>query len=216
MDIYNETTSSQKQKGSVGVMTTSISFRKILIIIFCAGILFCGIGVGIAFMEYSSFEYLGQKNMGSDEIVSETFTKDLYKGETEEDSISYIRAYGLGDISNMTLETSKKVAKDKIQFVIEYNPNHVSSISIGKVINNKYFDYDYDSGEYCVPASAEYYINGIIGEKSQIEAFMEYKNEILENIKQKQFYEYNYECIYSIKVIVHPSNKDLICLDAHY
>ena len=42
-----------------------MSFRKILVGIFMAGIICCGIGAGVTFQEYSSFKYMGEKRIGS-------------------------------------------------------------------------------------------------------------------------------------------------------
>ena len=46
-----------------------MSFRKILIGIFMAGIICCGIGAGVTFQEYSSFKYMGEKRIGSNKIA---------------------------------------------------------------------------------------------------------------------------------------------------
>ena len=40
-----------------------MSFRKILVGIFMAGIICCGIGAGVTFQEYSSFKYMGEKRI---------------------------------------------------------------------------------------------------------------------------------------------------------
>ena len=46
--------------------TGKTSRRMILTGILCAGILLCGLGAGISFIEYSSFEYMGKKDIGGD------------------------------------------------------------------------------------------------------------------------------------------------------
>ena len=38
-----------------------MSYRKVLVGIFMAGIICCGIGAGVTFQEYSSFKYMGEK-----------------------------------------------------------------------------------------------------------------------------------------------------------
>ena len=45
-------------------MEKKLSARKILVIVFVAGALLCGIGTGISLVEYSSFEYLEEKYWG--------------------------------------------------------------------------------------------------------------------------------------------------------
>ena len=55
-----------------------MSFRKILVGIFMAGIICCGIGAGVTFQEYSSFKYMGEKRIGSNKIAEKTLTENLY------------------------------------------------------------------------------------------------------------------------------------------
>ena len=40
-----------------------MSYRKVLVGIFMAGFLCCGIGAGVMFQEYSSFQYMGEKRI---------------------------------------------------------------------------------------------------------------------------------------------------------
>ena len=57
-----------------------------------------------------------------------------------------------------------------------------------------------------------YMINPVMAQESGLEVFFTYKDEILQNIKEKRFYEYEYPSIQSVKVLVHPSNKDVVSL----
>ena len=45
-------------------------FQKILLGVFCGGILLCGIGAGVAFTEFSSLTYGGEKLLGEGEFVT--------------------------------------------------------------------------------------------------------------------------------------------------
>ena len=54
--------------------------RKKLAVVFCAGALLCGIGTGVCLVEWSSFEYLGKKSIGGDEVETKTITENLYRG----------------------------------------------------------------------------------------------------------------------------------------
>lgn len=49
-----------------------------------------------------------------------------------------------------------------------------------------------------------------MSEHDQFGMMMSYKDEILENLKEKRFYEYDYKTIQSVRVVVHPSNKDVV------
>ena len=48
--------------------------QKILAGVFFGGVLLCGIGAGVAFVEFSSFEYGGEKQIGSDVLVTEALS----------------------------------------------------------------------------------------------------------------------------------------------
>lgn len=45
--------------------------HKILIGIFCAGVLLCGLGAGIGFMEFSTFTYGGKQIIGTTNMKTE-------------------------------------------------------------------------------------------------------------------------------------------------
>ena len=184
------------------------NYRKIIVLILAIGILLCGLGTGVAISEYSSFEYLGQKNLGGDELKTDTFQETLYRGKNGNGEV-YIHSYGLGE-EKISLETSKKVPKDQIQFVVEYNPNNVQDIHIDKGDSSEYNEYAEDA-EY--PQEIEYvtyYLSPVMSEHDQFGMMMSYKDEILENLKEKRFYEYDYKTIQSVRVVVHPSNKDVV------
>lgn len=201
-----------------------MSIRKILAVVFCAGALICGVGVGISLVEYSSFEFLGEKNIGGNDVESKTITEDLYRG-TDGSGKVYIHSY-YGEDQQMTLETSKDVPKDQIQFVVEYNPNNVKDIIVDKeelMGNDPYYDEYYGYSEYYYgdvqvgqqtkPQSyVTYMVNPVLSQDSGLEMFFTYKDEILQNIKEKRFYEYEYPSITSVKVRIHPSNKDVVSL----
>ena len=68
-----------------------MSFRKILVGIFMAGIICCGIGAGVTFQEYSSFKYMGEKRIGSNKIAEKTLTENLYTDKTKKLNTSFIK-----------------------------------------------------------------------------------------------------------------------------
>ena len=81
-----------------------MSFRKILVGIFMAGIICCGIGAGVTFQEYSSFKYMGEKRIGSNKIAEKTLTENLYTDKTKKLNTSFI-AYN-NENENIELKTS--------------------------------------------------------------------------------------------------------------
>lgn len=222
----------------------SMGTRKVLAVVFCVGALICGVGAGVSLVEYSSFKFLGEKNIGGNDVASKTITEDLYRGADGNGKV-YIHSY-YADGQQVVLETSKDVPKDQIQFVVEYNPNNVKDIVVDReelMGNDPYYDGYYDSyygdvydgetySEYADETAVEeetdvqaaqqtqiqpqsyitYMINAVMSQESGLEVFFTYKDEILENIKEKRFYEYGYPTITSAKVRIHPSNKKIVSL----
>lgn len=111
-----------------------MSFRKILVGIFMAGIICCGIGAGVIFQEYSSFKYMGEKRIGSNKIAEKTLTENLYTDKTKKLNTSFI-AYN-NENENIELKTSKSVPKDKIQIKVRYDADNVKDIHIDKNLYN--------------------------------------------------------------------------------
>ena len=211
----------------------SMSVRKILVGIFMAGIICCGIGAGVTFQEYSSFKYMGEKRIGSNKIAEKTLTENLYTDKTKKLNTSFI-AYN-NENENIELKTSKSVPKDKIQIKVRYDADNVKDIHIDKNLYNDdeyigddiYIDDDYDENsmdnvalenmtqtdesesEQKNPTSQEFFISAV-GRMSDIEYVLSYKDEILKNIKERKIYNYVYPQIISVEITVNPENKNLM------
>lgn len=211
-----------------------MSFRKILVGIFMAGIICCGIGAGVMFQEYSSFKYMGEKRIGSNKIAEKTLTENLYTDKTKKLNTSFITCNNESD--NIELKTSKSVPKDKIQIKVRYDADNVKDIHIDKNLynhdeymeNDVYIDddeYDENSLDNVAqedmtqtdrsesvkenPTSQEFFISAV-GRMSDIEYVLSYKDEILKNIKERKIYNYVYPQIISVEITVNPENKNLM------
>lgn len=231
--------------------------RKVLAAVFFGGALLCGIGTGVSLVEYSSFEYLGEKPIGGGKTETKVIEEELYRGKNGNGKV-YVHSY-YGDNTQAVLETSKEVPKDKIQFVVEYNPNNVKEVFVDREElegNDPYYYGYYDSyygdveyaetdfyadedspeegtaveaagqtgaaeGGQNTDAAADrtepqsyitYMVDAVFAQNNGLEVFFTYKDEILRNLKEKRFYEYEYNTVESVKVLVHPSNKDVVSL----
>ena len=211
-----------------------MSFRKILVGIFMAGIICCGIGAGVMFQEYSSFKYMGEKKIGSNKIAEKTLTENLYTDKTKKLNTSFITCNNESD--NIELKTSKSVPKDKIQIKVRYDADNVKDIHIDKNLynhdeymeNDVYIDddeYDENSLDNVAqedmtqtdrsesvkenPTSQEFFISAV-GRMSDIEYVLSYKDEILKNIKERKIYNYVYPQIISVEITVNQENKNLM------
>lgn len=210
-----------------------MSFRKILVGIFMAGIICCGIGAGVTFQEYSSFKYMGEKRIGSNKIAEKTFTENLYTDKTKKINTSFV-AYN-NESDNIQLKTSKSVSKDKIQIKVRYDADNVKDIHIDKNLysHDEYIGDDIytddesdessqddvaqenatqtDENESAQqdPIDQEFFISAV-GRMSDIEYVLSYKDEILKNIKERKIYNYVYPQIISVEITVNPENKGLM------
>lgn len=205
-----------------------MSFRKVLIGIFMVGILCCGIGAGVMFQEYSSFEYMGEKNLGGDKTAEKTILENLYTDKKKKVTTSFT-TYDFED--NVTeLKTSKKIPKDKVQIKVRYNTNNVEDIHIDKNIYRgaEYEDdsiYE-DEGEGTGSrddiaeenadivkdseiVNQEFFISAV-SRLSGAEYLLTYKDDILKNLKDRKIYNYIYPKIISVEITVNPENKDMM------
>lgn len=107
-----------------------------------AGFLCCGIGAGVMFQEYSSFQYMGEKRIGSNKIAEKTFMENLYTDKTKKLNTSFT-TYN-NENGDIEVKTSKSIPKDKIQIKVRYDSDNVKSIHIDK---NLYCDDEYTSDD---------------------------------------------------------------------
>lgn len=203
-------------------------FRKVLIGIFMVGILCCGIGAGVMFQEYSSFEYMGEKKLGGNKTAEKTILENLYTNKDKAVNASFITINNTEE-DNVKLKTSKAIPKDKVQIKVRYNSDNVKDIHIDRNLYNddEYIEGDeYESDDMdevaaktvqedtakaneTNPISQEFFIS-VAGRMSSAEIFLTYKDEILKNIKEQKIYNYVYPQIISVEITVNPENKDMI------
>ena len=83
--------------------------RKKLGIAFGIGILLCGLGCGIAFAQYSGFDYAGEKRIGDENLKTETVEKNI-------DSNGIIEIMYPGYRCDVSVVADENVPVDKINF----------------------------------------------------------------------------------------------------
>ena len=88
---------------------------KILIGIFCIGVLICGLGIGIAFMEFSTLTYGGKQIVGKTKMVTENVDVPFEPGEEQ-----YL-VWGQWGWKQTKIVTDSKVPED-LQCGARYTP----------------------------------------------------------------------------------------------
>lgn len=178
--------------------------RRFLGLMFLAGVLICGFGCGIAFAQFSSFEYAGEKIIGSGQTEQRTITKPLAeKGD--------IYLNGMWHINNFEVVEDESVAVDEIAFDITYDPAFIDP-QVGVDSSYDYMDYsdDYaDRADYYDDNYYEnFYIYGYNGE--DIKYFFEAKDAILNDLKNKRIGSYEVQEISAVTVRINPANMNRV------
>lgn len=154
--------------------------KKIFFGIFLAGLLSIGIGIGVVFMEVSSFEYGGEK------VIDEDLTKEVYIMEIKEDSQSsiFVQLHNMTK-EQVTVKQDRKIDPTKVIFEISYCEDFANPY-----INLLYVE---NEGQSAFKAGYE-------GKRvNNVAALGYFKNEILSSLKGKKYYTYKSEARLTIK-----------------
>lgn len=95
--------------------------QKILLGSFLAGVLICGVGAGTAIGEYSSLNYLGERTLGEEKLVTENFD---YTFDPELGAIRLHPSW-YGGRETAGIETDASVPENMIRYEITYLPETI-------------------------------------------------------------------------------------------
>lgn len=95
--------------------------QKILLGGFLAGVLICGVGAGTAIGEYSSLNYLGERTLGEEKLVTENFD---YTFDPELGAIR-LHPSRYGGRETAGIETDASVPENVIRYEITYLPETI-------------------------------------------------------------------------------------------
>ena len=181
--------------------------RKTLGLMFLIGVLVCGFGCGIAFAQFSSFEYAGDRVIGGDETEEKTIVKKISeKGEI------VLSGVITGDEVNIVEDES--VPMDEIAFDIVYDPSLIEP-----AVGTDGYTYTEYSSDYLMTDSGDendlnddgyeyFYIYGYKGDDMQY--FFQAKDQILKDLKNRKIGSYHVEEIHDVVVRINPANADRI------
>lgn len=162
--------------------------NQILLATFLLGILLTGIGCGVAILEYSSFEYEGEKIIGQGQETTKTLECQIPTGKKAKKTL----------ISNcqeqhMKLVEDKKVPKGMVYYDVSYNPDYVEPIL------------SYESYEEDEPLDYEGQLHlWSNDQKDDFVIFMEEKDQILQDLKDHKVSSYKLETWKKVTIRVHP------------
>ncbi|MGI5824071.1 MAG: hypothetical protein ACOX7J_00710 [Bacillota bacterium] len=183
-------------------------YAKIMISCFVAGILLIGIGCGVAFFEFSSVDYGGNKTYATNaETITETHEEHL--NSRIQDLYLNISGDGGYSMNNVSIVPDETVPEDKIIFEIQYPAD--CSMSYSFTTSTPYDDEDtYESdGEHYYYDSNALTAEAWFGFYQQ--NFPKIVRQTIDDLRSNVYY--NYTANGSITVKVNPVNADKIRYD---
>lgn len=163
---------------------------KWLIGLFMTGILITGIGCGVVFAEYSSFEF------GEERILegSEYFTRTIdYKFDLWPDRVNKAKVF-LGIYENYEFVRNTNLEKDEIRFVVHYLSD---DISVKPEIRATGSSIDCYENLY-LDCNLRYYMD-------DLEFLMRMKNQALSDFKQRKVSTYRSDEVEKVEIHIHPN-----------
>ncbi len=171
----------------------------ILLSIFAAGVLLSGIGTGIAFGEYAGMEYGGSVVLGEEDMVEGEF---IYEYEPVEGKKLVLNPYyGAGVMEDVALVEDETIPMGQICYKVIYNSRQVSPrLSYWEAVGEGEKEQD---------------ISGYVEMHSrftgnEFELFMENKDRILKDMKEKKLSSYNTYYVKSVKIHINPGMMEYI------
>ena len=168
---------------------------KISIVMFCVGVLLCGIGMGIAFTEFSGLAYGGTQILGGTDMKTANLDVEF---EPEEEVWNIVgtklwhqRYYGYyGGVSDTDVRTDNSVPLNTVRFSVTYNAKRVEPFT----------SLDLDSATI----GFGWYWN----EDDELALMREAKDQVLQNLKEGRLVSFDVVEIEQVEVFVNPQNAE--------
>lgn len=172
---------------------------------FLAGVLLAGVGVGVAMVEYSSLQYGGEKFLGEDHL-----TKKVLEFQMPENGGTVLlgenQRYDLKRVTELVEDS--QVAEGIVQYEITYNGALVEPYL-------QFDEYEQDEQE---KQAGEYEQNEYAGsvrvvldyQGDDVQLFLESKDKILDDLKEKRIASYRTIYVTEIVVKVNPETMPYV------
>ena len=167
--------------------------HKIALVIFCIGVLLCGIGTGVAFTEFGALTYGGRQILGETDMQTEDFDVAFVPKEDQKTIIVGARAAyaaGIGEVC-----TDAAVPPDTVRFHVTYNGKRVKPFA----------DFEEASGEEMFDRiSFSWYWRNTEDETALM---MAAKDIVLKNLKEGKIVSLDTVDVEEVTVLVNPKNE---------
>lgn len=167
--------------------------QKILIGTFLGSILLGGIGTGVAFVEYSSFAYAGEKQIGQGDLV----TRELdFQFEPEKGMIRIVHGIWEQNMMEGGIEADESVPEGTVRYIITYNEKRAKP----------FLEFEESKeGEGKEHREQGYLLLRFSSIGNDLQVFMESKEEFLREFKEKKISHYDVAYVTGVAIKVHPS-----------
>ena len=173
--------------------------QKVMTAVFLGGVLLGGIGTGIALVEYSSLSYGGECLIGEEHLVTENLDFRF-----EQDGRTLVVAY-YGTPSVMNVEEDASVPPGIVRYQVTYNEKRV-------IPSLSFTEWEEETQEQ-KPVYLGYLTLMSHGCGSDFGSFMENRDRILEDLRQKRISDYQETRITEVRVKVNPGTRPFVELD---
>lgn len=172
-------------------------FRKYMVILILVGIFLCGLGTGVGFVEFSELEYQGNVVLGKEDTAEKTLVWEL-----GEENCRSLELRVMGAAEEIEVVEERNVPKDEIQLVVTYNQG------LGEPVLDEMQVYEeQDGGKTEKRGFVHLWFAEDGAAENEIRLFMQSRDQILDDLKEKKFSSYELTSIYRVKVLVNPVNR---------
>ncbi|MBQ2699389.1 MAG: hypothetical protein IJF62_05570 [Firmicutes bacterium] len=163
--------------------------RKLLVIVFLAGLLLVGLGCGVAFAQYSQFEYVGERQIGAEELTQVTLTEQL-----QHDGDILINTWASLE---KAVQADASVAKDVICVDVAYNDQWVVLFGLKE-------------DTWANEEDDAFWLGWGDAANDDLEILFALRDAVLADIKEHQIGAYDIADIETVTVRVHPDNVERV------
>ncbi len=163
---------------------------KIMAAVFCFGVISAGIGCGVTFSEFISLSYVGERQMGNEDMKTTVLDYPFEPQNNHKLKIGGL--YNL-HLTEEDITVSQEVPSDTVRFLVTYNTAITEPIL--NTWNEGYVGIDM------------YY------EVDDFEIFMYSKDRVLEDLKNRELASYTTTTITDINILVNPDTKNYITIE---
>lgn len=211
--------------------------QKVLSGLFLFGVLIAGVGTGIAVVEYTSLKYAGERVIGAESLKTENLDFTFEPGE-EKLVLAYDRwPYGN---ERILIEDDESLPVGLVRYEVTYNEDTIQPVlhfedylkeeeqeqeseteesaeettqtdeELSLTENSpEYEEPGAQTAQKASPYMGELYLSARY-RGSDFARFMQYKDEILNGLKQKQIFSYEQLFVTDVKIRINPQTRKYI------